>query len=114
MISKVLGAHRKNRKVSRVLQIAVMGQIVQRLCRVQFRRVPFYAACYTIRVRQGIEMGNLHDSSPNHERLFSEVFQAFGRSPPRLCQVGPFDVVALNYTGQLTLPQGEELIMKSN
>ena len=23
-----------------------MGQIVQRLCRVQFRRVPFYAACY--------------------------------------------------------------------
>ena len=26
-----------------------MGQIVQRLRRVQFRRVPFYAACYTIR-----------------------------------------------------------------
>ena len=25
-----------------------MGQIVQRLCRVQFRHVPFYAACYTI------------------------------------------------------------------
>ena len=24
-----------------------MGQIVQRLCRVQFRRVPFYAACYS-------------------------------------------------------------------
>ena len=24
-----------------------MGQIVQRLCRVQFWHVPFYAACYT-------------------------------------------------------------------
>ena len=26
----------------------LMGQIVQRLCRVQFRRVPFFAACYTV------------------------------------------------------------------
>ena len=31
----------------------LMGQIIQRLCRVQFRRVPFYAACYILVINGG-------------------------------------------------------------
>ena len=53
----VMGAYDRSNLAGKV------GQIVQRLCRVQFRHVPFYAACYIELVLQFHGLSNDGDEN---------------------------------------------------